>query len=138
MANNMLLVIDGQGGGIGRSLIECLRKMDADVYIRALGCNAIATSAMLKGGADDGATGENSILVCAPAAKVIAGPMGIVLANSMLGELTPAMAKAVADSSARKVLIPVQKCNTSIAGVGDAPMGALIENAADIICNYMK
>lgn len=129
----MVAIVDGQGGGVGKALVERLRSRDADVFIRVLGCNAIATAAMLKAGANEGATGENAIVTSVGDADVVAGPMGIVLANSMLGEMSPRMAASVAQCKARVVLVPVQRCNTRVAGVAQQPLGALIENAVDLI-----
>ena len=104
MAN--ILIIDGQGGGIGKQLVAALKEKDDGFTITAVGTNAIATSAMAKAGADKYATGENSVKILCLNADVIAGPMGIVMPNAMLGEVTPAMAK--------KILIPVSKCSTYI------------------------
>jgi len=128
-----ILVIDGQGGGVGRALIERLRIRLPDGEILAVGANAIATSAMLKAGASAAATGENAVKVCCRDADVIAGPIGIVLKDSMMGEITGEMAAAVAASKARRVLIPVQRCATTVAGVGNQPLQALIEDAAEQI-----
>jgi hypothetical protein len=129
-----IAVIDGQGGGVGRALVEALRaKLPAGHTILALGTNALATAAMLKAGADEGATGENAISVNAARADVIAGPIGIVLANAMLGELTPAMARAVAESPARKVLLPMEKCRAHVVGAAALTMQALVEQAAEHI-----
>lgn len=130
-----IVIIDGQGGGFGRALIEKLcQRRPTDCCIVAVGTNAMATAAMLKAGADMGATGENPVLANSATADVIAGPMGIVLANSMLGEVTPAMAAAVASSPARRVLIPVTKCSTFVAGVVEKPLTQYIEDAAAMIC----
>ncbi len=112
MAN--ILIIDGQGGGIGKQLVAALKEKDDGFTITAVGTNAIATSAMAKAGADKYATGENSVKILCLNADVIAGPMGIVMPNAMLGEVTPAMAEALSLSRAKKILIPVSKCSTYI------------------------
>ncbi|MDO4740983.1 MAG: DUF3842 family protein [Eubacteriales bacterium] len=127
----MLLIIDGQGGGIGRALVEQIKKLRPDCEITAVGANAIATTAMLRAGADRGATGENAVRFCAAKADVIAGPIGLLMANSMLGEITPAMAAAVGESPAQKVLVPSAKCGVHIAGLQSVPaLNVLIESAA--------
>lgn len=112
-----VLVIDGQGGGIGKAVIAKLKKQLPDAQVVALGTNAAATSAMMRAGADAGATGENAIVVNCARADAIIGAIGIVIANSMLGEITPAMATAAGASAARKILIPVERCNTHVVGV---------------------
>ncbi len=113
-----VMILDGQGGGVGRALIEALRKLPGERFeIIAVGTNAVATSNMLKGGADQGATGENAAVYCAPRCDVIAGSVGIIAANSMLGEISPAIAAAVAESSAVKVLIPMNRCRILVVGV---------------------
>ncbi len=109
-----VLVIDGQGGGMGKMLIALLKKEDIQVEITAVGTNAIATTAMIKAGAERSATGENSVMFLSDKVDIIAGPMGIVMANAMLGEVTPKMAEAVTSSPAKKVLIPVSRCSTYI------------------------
>lgn len=124
-----VLVIDGQGGGIGRALVEKLRARDAEMEILAVGANAIATSAMLRAGATAAATGENAVRVCVRDADVVAGPIGIVLADAMMGEITAPMAAAVAATGARKVLVPVQRCSTYIAGTSDVPLQRLLDDA---------
>lgn len=127
----MLLIIDGQGGGVGRALVEQIKKIKPECEITAIGTNAIATSAMLRAGADKGATGENAVKVCAAKAAVIAGPIGILMANAMLGEITPEMAAAIGMSDAHKVLIPSARCGVHIAGQSALPpLNALIEDAA--------
>ena len=125
-----LVVIDGQGGGFGKAIIEALRAKGYSGEIVAVGTNALATSAMLKAGANAGATGENAAVVNAAHAQVIAGPLGLVMANSMLGECTPAMAQAIAQSPAMKVLVPAAKCSVQVAGLAPKPLRELIEDAA--------
>jgi len=126
-----ILVIDGQGGGVGKSLVEALKKRLPGQPILALGTNAMATAGMLKSGADQGATGESAIVYNCRDADVILGPIGIILAHSMLGELSPAMAQAVGESMAVRILIPIGKCRTKIAGLGDVTLSAAIESAVD-------
>ena len=124
-----LVVIDGQGGGFGRRLIEGVRAAGIKNEIVAVGLNSMATSAMLKAGADAGATGENAAVVNAARADVLAGPLGLVLADSMLGECSAAVALAVAHSPAVRVLIPTAKCGTQIAGLCEMPLGEAIADA---------
>ena len=126
----LIVVIDGQGGGIGRQIIERLRPQiePGRHTIAAVGTNSLATSAMLKAGADCGATGENAVCVMAKKADVIAGPIGILLADSMMGELSEKMAACVARSDAFKVVVPVGKCRVRVAGGANA---TLQEAAAD-------
>ena len=111
-----LVIIDGQGGRMGSMLTEAVKRGAPQIEITAIGTNSAATAAMLKAGADHGATGENPTVVACKGADVIAGPMGIVLADALLGEITPAMAVAVGQSRAEKVLIPVSKCGCLVAG----------------------
>ncbi len=110
-------VVDGQGGGIGRALVERLRQALPGLELVALGTNALATSAMIKAGANEGATGENAIVHQSTRVDAIVGPIGIVVANAMLGELTPLMARAIGESPVQKMLIPVSRCSVQIAGV---------------------
>lgn len=124
-----ILVIDGQGGKMGALFIEKLRQTDLEADITAVGTNAAATSAMLRAGADRGATGENPVIVGARGADIIVGPVGILAADSLLGEITPAMAAAIGGSSASKLLIPVSRCNIHIAGVPDLTLSELIRIA---------
>ncbi|WP_312692399.1 DUF3842 family protein [Caproiciproducens sp.] len=124
-----ITVIDGQGGGIGRSIVERLKAEIPSAAIIAVGTNSLATAAMLKAGADAGATGENAVLYNCLDADVIAGPIGIILANAMLGEISPAIAGAVSGSKAEKVLVPVSACHVCVAGVEDRPMSKYIELA---------
>lgn len=123
------LVIDGQGGRLGKLLIEGIRKDFPQAEILAVGTNAVATATMLKAGADEAATGENPVLVASRKVDVIAGPIGIVIADSLLGEVTSAMAVAVGQSSAVKVLVPMNKCDNLVAGVSMLTIGELVEDA---------
>ncbi|MGE5612820.1 MAG: DUF3842 family protein [Bacillota bacterium] len=133
-----IAVIDGQGGGMGKTLVEKLRDEFKDsIEIIAIGTNSLATSAMMKAGANEGATGENAIIYNSSRVDLIIGPIGIITANSMLGELTPAMAAAIAESPAKKVLIPVSKCNISIAGVKNEPLQSYIEAAVKLVKNIL-
>ncbi|MCL2357790.1 MAG: DUF3842 family protein [Defluviitaleaceae bacterium] len=126
-----ILVIDGMGGGIGKSIIEKARAELADVRIVAVGTNSAATSAMLKAGADFGATGENAVSYNAARADYIVGVTGIVFANSMHGEISPKMAEAVSASPAHKILIPIDKCNVTVTGVASAPMQSHINEVVE-------
>lgn len=111
-----IVIIDGQGGKMGQSVIAQLKKSHPELPVTAIGTNSIATSAMLKAGADAGATGENPVIVACRDGDIIIGPIGIVIADSLLGEITPAMAEAVGKSRAYKILIPVNKCNHYVVG----------------------
>ena len=129
--NMKVLVIDGQGGGVGRQLAVQIKQAFPDVELMAVGTNTIATSAMMKGGADAAATGENAVLVGARKADVIIGPLGIVVADSLGGEITPAMANAVAQSGAKRILLPFKHCDNVIVGVSDYTLGNLIQQAIE-------
>ncbi len=124
-----ILVIDGQGGRLGRKLVESIRKACPDTEITAVGTNSIATQNMMNSGcADHLATGENAVIVACRTAQIIVGPFGIATADAMLGEISPAMANAVAASPAYRVLIPMNLCSTYIAGV-TAGSAAILEDA---------
>ena len=124
-----VLVIDGQGGRIGQQLIKAILARYPGVEITAIGTNSLATSAMLKGGASQGATGENALLVACRRADVILGPLGIVIADALMGEISPAMAVAVAQAGARRILIPLNQCDNLVAGVAELPVGKLLDSA---------
>lgn len=133
-----ILIIDGQGGGIGKMLTTQLKRKNIDARITAVGTNAIATAAMTKAGADRSATGENSVVVLSRQAYIIAGPLGIVMADSMLGEVTPKIAQAVGDSPAQKVLIPLSRCATYVTLSGSGSMAEHLEDAVRHICALVE
>lgn len=122
-----ITIIDGQGGKMGKSIIEQLKKEHPELILYAIGTNSIATSAMLKAGADFGATGENPCIVNAQDSDIIIGPIGIVMANALLGEITPAIATAVGSSKAYKILLPVNRCNHFIVGCSDISFSESIQ-----------
>lgn len=129
-----IVVIDGQGGKIGRQLVEEIRASLPEAEITAVGTNSAATANMLRGGARSGATGENAVCVACRGADIIAGPLGILSADSLYGEITPAMAVAVGQSSAVKILIPINKCDTVVVGVETASLTELIGKAREAVC----
>ena len=133
-----ILIIDGQGGNLGRQLTKRLKEALPQADIVAVGTNSTATENMLKGGADRAATGENAVLVNARRARIIAGPLGIVIADALLGEVTPAMAMAVGRSDAVRVLIPMNRCDTLVAGVAEKPMGDLVDDAVRRIITVLQ
>lgn len=121
-----ILVIDAQGGGIGKQLVGAIKNEISGAEITAVGTNSIATTSMLKAGADYAATGENAVIVGCRKADVIIGPIGIVIADALHGEISPAMALAVGQSNAKRILIPVNHCDNMIVGVSDLSMTKLI------------
>lgn len=133
-----VLVIDAQGGGMGRMLVEGLKRAMPRQPVTAVGTNALATSAMLKAGADQAATGENAIRVCAARADIILAPIGMVLADAMLGEVTAEMAVAIGRSPAHKILLPVSRCQTSVVGVTKMTMAEAVEKAVAEAAERMK
>ena len=124
-----ILVIDGQGGGIGKAVVTALKQAKPSLRLMALGTNATATAAMLRAGSDQGATGENAICFQCRGADVIVGVIGILQANALLGEISPAIAAAVSGSEAEKVLLPLDRCGVHIAGVTKKPLEELIADA---------
>lgn len=134
-----IAVVDGQGGGIGKALIEKIRQaFGNELHIVAFGTNALATSAMMKVGANEGASGENAIVFSVPSFDVVMGSIGIIAANSMYGELSPKMAEAIAESRALKILIPLNKYNIQIAGIRNEPLPHYIDDAILIFRKYME
>ncbi len=128
-----ILIIDGQGGKMGKMIIERLKNNYPNIKLIAIGTNSIATAAMMKAGADCGATGENPVIVASKEADIIIGPIGIVIADSLLGEITPAMAKAVGQSKGEKILIPVNKCNNHVVGFQDLPLSEYIRLVIELV-----
>lgn len=126
-----VLVIDGQGGGLGKQLVAAIRSACPQVAITAVGTNSLATNVMLKAGADNAATGENAVVVGCRHADVIIGPIGIVIADALFGEITPRMAVAVGQSDAKRILIPMNHCNNLIAGMAEQSVGRLVQSAVD-------
>ena len=133
-----VLIVDGQGGRLGKQLVKEVRERFPQLPLMAVGTNSRATESMLKAGADRAATGENAVVVACRKADVIIGPVGIVIADALLGEVTPAMAKAVGQSEAVRILLPSDKCDTFIAGVGSTGMSALVEDAMDKLASLLK
>jgi threonine/homoserine efflux transporter RhtA len=133
-----ILVIDGQGGRLGRKLLESIRKTCPEAHITAVGTNSMATEYMMNSNcANQLATGENAVIVACRSAQIIVGPFGIATADAMMGEISPAMANAVASSAAYRVLIPMNLCNTYVAGImkGSA---AIMEDAMNHIQELME
>ena len=128
-----IMVMDGQGGGVGRSLLEVMKERFTEAELLAVGTNATATANMMKSGVTSGATGENAVVYNSKHVDVIVGPVGIVMANAMLGEITPAMAEAVTSNGAKVVLIPMSKCHATIVGIEGKRLGEYIAEAADEI-----
>ncbi|MCL2249684.1 MAG: DUF3842 family protein [Oscillospiraceae bacterium] len=132
-----ILVIDGMGGGIGKAIIEHIRGEYADIEITAVGTNAIATTAMLKAGASNGATGENALLFNSKKADCIIGVVGIIIANSMHGEISPKMAKAVSSSSAHKILVPIDKCGVTILGLAEKSVSTYVGEINSVLKSFI-
>ena len=129
----LVVIIDGQGGGVGRALTEAVRKTYPGVHVRAVGTNALATAAMLKAGAAEGATGENAVIYNARQADVLLGPIGILAANGLLGEVTPRMAEAIGGSDAVKILLPSQRCSIRLAVGPGQSMQVYLEDAMRLL-----
>lgn len=135
-----VIVIDGQGGRMGRAVVEQLKAVCPQLSVIAIGTNSTATASMMKAGAEFGATGENPVIVNSRDADLIIGPVGIVIADSLLGEITPAMASAVGSSPAHKILIPVgqhRHCRHTLVGCGDLPLSAYIRMAGEEVLAFL-
>ena len=122
-----IVVIDGQGGRIGKMVIEAILDITQNHELIAIGTNALATATMIKAGATKAATGENPVVVNAQTADLIIGPIGIIMANSLLGEVSEKMAVAISSSSAKKILVPISKCNHVVVGVQDLSLNEYIQ-----------
>ena len=133
-----IVVIDGQGGRLGRLLIERVKARLPQAQVYALGTNTVATAAMLKAGADFGATGENPVLRGVTDADGVLGPVGVVVANAILGEVTPAMAEAVGSCRAKKFLIPMNSCGVLVAGVEEQPLPAYVAQAGEALAAELQ
>ena len=133
-----IMVIDGQGGRMGKSIVEQMKRNFPEDEILAIGTNSIATAAMLKAGADAGATGENPAIVGCRTADLIIGPLGTVIADSLLGEITPAMAAAIGQSRAKKILLPVNRCQHYVVGCRDLPLGELVRMAVELARQFKE
>jgi len=134
-----IAVIDGKGGGIGCQVVERLKSLkNNDIEIIALGTNSQATSNMLRAGANDGATGENAVVWMSNKVDIIIGPMAIIAANSMMGEISPKMAEAVASSKAKKLLLPVSKCNFEIVGLNNYQLKTLFDELVKTIKKILE
>lgn len=133
-----IVIIDGQGGQLGVQLIQKIKSNQIDSTITAIGTNAIATSSMLKAGANVGATGENPVIVACRKADVIIGPIGIVIADSLHGEITPKMALAVGQSDAVRILLPMNKCDNIVAGTSTLSTSTIIEDAINQLLTLKK
>ena len=125
-----VLVIDGQGGGLGKQLVAALSTQCPEIRLTAVGTNSLAANAMRKAGAPRAATGENAVVVNCRSADIIVGPIGIVIADALLGEITPAMAAAICQADAKRVLIPVNHCENFVVGVPEGPVSQLVQTAA--------
>ncbi len=133
-----VLVIDAQGGGLGRQIVTRIKEAHPEYSVIAVGTNTEATNAMRKAGADIAATGENAVIVNSRSVDVICGPIGIVIADSLYGEITPEMAKAVAQSSATRLLIPINRCENIIIGVEKPNLSVMVEQLVNQITELDK
>ena len=128
-----IVVIDGQGGGIGKNIIQVLKEKHPEYTIIGVGTNSMATTQLKKGGADIIATGENAVVYSVKHASIVVGPIGVAFANSMYGEITPTMAKAIGESEARKYFIPVSKCSAQVVGVASKSISEYIDDLVVMI-----
>lgn len=131
-------VIDGQGGGMGRGLVEAIKKKWPQLHVRAVGTNSLATAAMLRSGADDGATGENAVVFNAHRADVLLGPIGVLTPNGLLGEVSPVMAAAIGGSEAVKILLPSQRCSIRLAVGEPQPLQFYLDQAMRLLGEELK
>jgi len=132
------VIIDGQGGSLGKALVTSIKTRFPNLEVLAIGTNGMAASAMLRSGADATATGENPVIVACRTADIIIGPLGIIAADSLHGEITPKMALAISQSNAHKILIPISKCNITIVGKQDFPLGDLVTQAVENLAELLE
>ena len=131
-----VLIIDGQGGGLGRQLVVAVKERFPEIEVLAVGANSTLLESA-RAGADQAATGENAVLVASRRADVTMGPIGIVIADAMLGEITPVMAAAAGQSEAKRILLPVGQCDNIIAGVRDMPMAKMVQEAVELLAGWL-
>ncbi len=135
----IIMVVDGMGGGIGAQLVTQLAaQLGNRVEVVALGTNSLATNNMMRSGAARGATGENAVVVSVRKADIVVGPVGVVIPNAMMGEITPKIAEAVAGCDARKILLPVNQSHFEIVGLESRPLGNVIKDAVNRICDTVR
>ena len=132
-----ILIVDGHGGQLGAQIVKSIKNEFTGIEIIAVGTNSAASLSMLKAGADNAATGENPVIVACRSADIIIGPVGIVIADSLYGEITPAMSAAVGQADATRILIPMNKCENIVAGVRDLSTSALIDDVIDKLKNII-
>lgn len=133
-----IAVIDGQGGRIGQMLVSAIKKEGLACTVRAIGTNSMATAAMLKAGADEGATGENPVIVACRQVNIIIGPLGLLVADGLLGEITPAMAAAIGQSEATKLLLPLNLCNNIVVGTQSMSVSNLISETVNTLKTLLQ
>ena len=133
-----IAVIDGQGGRIGQMIVNAIKKEGLACTVRAIGTNSMATAAMLKAGADEGATGENPVIVACRQVNIIIGPLGLLVADGLLGEITPAMAAAIGQSEATKLLLPLNLCNNIVVGTQSMSVSNLISETVNPLKNLLQ
>ncbi len=138
MKKFVVMVIDGQGGGIGKQLTQSIKDRFPELIVRSVGTNVIATQAMIKAGADEAATGENAIIVGCKKADIIVGPIGIAIADSLLGEITPSISTAVGQSNAIRILLPINQCDNQVVGVENYSLSFLIRCCMDQIQKWLS
>jgi hypothetical protein len=134
-----IMVVDGMGGRIGQEIVSRLRAaLPDDVEILAVGTNSIATAAMMKAGANRGATGENAVRVTVREADILMGPLSVLMPDSMMGEVTPAMAQALCDSTVRRVMLPLTNPRIDLVGITKTPLPHLMEEAIELVAAHLE
>jgi hypothetical protein len=134
-----IMVVDGMGGRIGQEIVSRLRGvLPGEVEILAVGTNSIATAAMMKAGANRGATGENAVRITVREADIIMGPLSVLMPDSMMGEVTPAMAQALCDSTARRVMLPLTNPRIDLVGITKTPLPHLMEEAIELVAAHLE